>query len=59
MQKCLTQMNLQLANVISNIMGQTGQKICEPFSRGNGIRKYWRTCVIVVFMPPNRKSLQV
>ena len=27
MQKCLTQMNLQLANVITDIMEQTGQKI--------------------------------
>jgi transposase len=34
MQKCLTQMNLQLANVISNIMGQTGQKILRAILAG-------------------------
>jgi transposase len=27
MQKALTQMNLQLTNVISDIVGETGQKI--------------------------------
>ena len=34
MQKCLTQMNLQLANVISDIMGQTGQKILRAILAG-------------------------
>lgn len=34
MQKCLTQMNLQLANVISNIMGQTGQRILRAILAG-------------------------
>ena len=33
MQKCLTQMNLQLANVIGDIMGQTGQRISAGQSR--------------------------
>ncbi len=33
-QKCLTQMNLQLANVISDIMGQTGQKILRAILAG-------------------------
>ncbi len=34
MQKSLTQMNLQLANVISDIMGQTGQKILRAILAG-------------------------
>src|SRR3954451_23394109 len=34
MQKCLTQMNLQLANVITDIMGQTGQKILRAILAG-------------------------
>jgi transposase len=34
MQKCLTQMNLQLANVISDIMGQTGQKMLRAILAG-------------------------
>jgi transposase len=34
MQKSMTQMNLQLANVISNIMGQTGQKILRAILAG-------------------------
>jgi len=34
MQKCLTQMNLQLANVITDIMGQTGQKILRSILTG-------------------------
>lgn len=34
MQKALTQMNLQLANVISNIMGETGQKILRAILAG-------------------------
>jgi hypothetical protein len=34
MQKCLTQMNLQLANVLTDIMGQTGQKILRSILAG-------------------------
>ena len=34
MQKCLTQMNLQLANVLTDIMGQTGQKILRAILAG-------------------------
>ncbi len=34
MQKALTQMNLQLANVISDIMGMTGQKILRAILAG-------------------------
>ena len=35
MQKALTQMNVQLANVISDLSGLTGQLICEPSWAGN------------------------
>ncbi|HYI93447.1 MAG TPA: hypothetical protein VEX68_07880 [Bryobacteraceae bacterium] len=34
MQKCLMQMNLQLANVLTDIMGQTGQKILPAILAG-------------------------
>jgi len=34
MQKALTQMNLQLANVITDIMGMTGQKILRAILAG-------------------------
>ena len=36
MQKTLAQMNVQLANVISDIVGETGQRSCAPLSRANG-----------------------
>jgi hypothetical protein len=34
LQKALTQMNLQLANVISNLSGTTGQKIVRAIIAG-------------------------
>jgi hypothetical protein len=34
MQKALTQMNVQLANVISDIAGETGQKILHAILTG-------------------------
>ena len=34
MQKALTQMNLQLTNVISDIVGETGQKILRAIVAG-------------------------
>src|SRR5471032_3311426 len=34
MQKALTQMNIQLANVISDIAGETGQKILRAIDAG-------------------------
>ena len=34
MQKALTQMNVQLANVISDIAGETGQKILRAIVAG-------------------------
>jgi transposase len=34
MQKALTQMNVQLANVLSNVVGETGQKILRAIVGG-------------------------
>ena len=34
MQKALTQMNIQLANVISDVMGKTGQEILRAIVTG-------------------------
>ena len=34
MQKALTQMNIQLANVISDVAGETGQKILRAIVAG-------------------------
>ena len=34
MQKALTQMNVQLANVISDVVGETGQKILRAIVAG-------------------------
>ncbi len=41
MQKALTEMNVQLANVISDITGITGMAICEPLAAVNGTCKSW------------------
>ena len=41
MQKALTQMNLQLANVISDLSGVTGQKIVRAIVAGSAIRTNW------------------
>ena len=38
MQKALTQMNIQLANVISDLSGVTGQLIVRAIVAGNAIR---------------------
>jgi len=38
MQKALTQMNIQLANVLTDISGATGQAIIRPFWEANAIR---------------------
>ena len=44
MQKVLTQMNVQLANVISDLSGATGQAIVKAILEGNAIRMPWRRC---------------
>jgi len=40
-QKALTEMNLQLANVISDISGTTGLRILRAIVEENGIRSDW------------------
>ncbi len=42
MQKTLTQMNIQLANVISDVVGETGRKSCAPSSMANATVTPWR-----------------
>jgi hypothetical protein len=42
MQKVLTQMNVQLANVISDVSGLTGKGSCVRFWRMSEIRNNWR-----------------
>ena len=44
MQKALTQMNVKLHHVISDITGKTGTDIIEAIVSGNGIRDSWRNC---------------
>ena len=40
LQKALTQMNIQLANVISGIAGETGQKILRAIVAGERFRRH-------------------
>ena len=47
MQKALTQMNVQLDNVLSDIMGKTGQLIVRV-SRASGTGRRWRSSGTVV-----------
>jgi hypothetical protein len=42
-QKALTQMNVQLANTISDVSGVTGQAILRAILGGNAICTGWRT----------------
>jgi hypothetical protein len=51
MQKALTQMNLQLANVISDLSGVTGQKIVRAIVAGEAIRGSWLNSPIHGFTP--------
>ena len=46
MQKTLTQMNIQLANVLSEVSGVTGQAVIGPFRMANVIRISRRSCGI-------------
>jgi transposase len=47
MQKALTQMNIQLANVLSDVSGMTGQAIIQAILAGNAIRISWPCFVIL------------
>ena len=51
MQKALTQMNVQLANVISDVSGLTGQAIIRSIIAGEHDRESWLNSVIRGFMP--------
>ena len=44
MQKALTQMNVKLQHVISDITGKTGTQIIETIVKGNGTPENWRNC---------------
>ena len=46
-QKVLTQMNIQLANVLSDVSGVTGQAILKAILGGNAIRISWLRCGIL------------
>jgi transposase len=49
MQKALSQMNLQLHHVLSDITGVSGMAILMPFWLGKGIRSSSQACAIGVF----------
>ena len=42
MQKALTQMNIQLTNVISDVVGETGQKILRAIVPASATAQRWR-----------------
>ena len=42
LQKALTEMNVQLDAVLSDIMGKTGQKSCAPWVPVNTTARAWR-----------------
>jgi hypothetical protein len=44
MQKAITQMNIQLANVVSDLVGETGQKILSAILTGerDGLARWAR-----------------
>lgn len=51
MQKALTQMNVQLANVISDLSGVTGQRIVRAILAGERDAGSWRICETAGFRP--------
>jgi hypothetical protein len=55
MQKVLTEMNVQLANVISDISGLTGMAIIQGFWRENETDINWPISPIFVFRQVGRK----
>ncbi len=56
MQKVRTEMNIQLANVISDISGTTGMKLCATSSKASEIHKSWRCINTAGFGPAVRRS---
>src|SRR6202521_2126765 len=57
MQKALTEMNIQLANVISDISGTTGLAILSDIVRGSGTPISWRCTSTVEFAPAAKRLL--
>jgi len=56
-QKALVQMNLQLTEVLSDVMGQTGQAIIRAIVAGErATRRYWRGTAIAASRPAPRRS---
>ena len=47
MQKALTQMNIQLHKVISDITGVSGMRIIAPSSPVSEIHSFWPRCAII------------
>jgi hypothetical protein len=54
MQKSLTQMNLQIHHVISEITGVTGLAIVDAILAGERDPACWLNCVIIVSTPARR-----
>src|SRR6266853_3363795 len=57
MQKALTEMNIQLANVISDISGTTGLAILSDIVRGSETPISWRCTSTVEFAPAAKRLL--
>ena len=56
MQKALTQMNVKLHHVISDITGKTGMDIIEAIMSGQRTRDNWRNCATPGSRPTRRRS---
>ena len=58
MQKALTQMNVRLDSVLTDIVGQTGQKILRAIIDGSATRSVWRRSGTVGSRPAPTRSPQ-
>ena len=56
MQKGLTEMNVQLGNVLSDLSGVSGMKIIEPSWKGSVIPGNWQAWSSLRSKPPRRIS---
>ena len=56
MQKALTEMNVQLHHVVTDITGATGLRIIRAILVGERNRQCWRACGIGVATPLSRRS---
>jgi hypothetical protein len=55
MQKALTQMNLQLHHVLSDLTGVTGMAIVRDILAGCATRARWRPIATAVARPVNQR----